>query len=97
MQLNEIAIFVKLISGALGTFFAILVWSKTRNASWIFIVLGILFHYINIVFETLELFGIITEKIYNIGNLPILKIILNNLPMSFFIIGLIIFVIRKKI
>lgn len=97
MQLTEISIFIKLILGALGTFFAILVWSKTRNPSWIFIVLGILFHYVNIVFETLETFGIITEKIYSIGNLPILKIILINIPMLLFITGLIIFIIKKKI
>jgi len=97
VQINEISYLIRLFLGALGTFFAILVWSKTRNPSWIFIILGILFHYINIVFETLENFGIITNQIYNIGNIPILKILLTNMPMVFFIIGLIIFIVRKKI
>lgn len=97
MQFTEISILIRLSLGALATFFAIIVWSRTRNPSWILIVVGILLYYVNIVFETLEKFGIISDRIFYIGNLPVIKTLIVNLPILFFIIGLIVFIARKKI
>lgn len=97
MQYSEAAVLIRLLIGALATFFAILVWSRTRNPAWILMVVGILIHYIQIVSATLEEFGIITEKIYNIGGVPVIKTILVNLPLLFFTLGMIIFITRKKL
>jgi hypothetical protein len=96
MQINEISLLMRLFLGAIGTFFAILVWSKTRNPAWVFIILGIIFQYVIIVFETLENFGIVFDKM-NINNQSIFNMLILNIPMICFIIGLIIFLIRKKI
>lgn len=96
MPFNELIILIKLLFGALAVFFSIIVWSKTREVSWIFMVLGILANYVNIVIETLENFGIIAMDIFVILGMPVFKIILVNLPILFYIIGLIAFIIRNR-
>jgi hypothetical protein len=51
--------FSKLILGAVATFLAIILWSKTRDTAWMLIVIGIIVSYVEVVFVTLNGFGIV--------------------------------------
>ena len=49
--------------GAIGTFFAILLWSQTRDAAWVLVIIGTLVAYAEVVFSTLEGFGIVPAEL----------------------------------
>ena len=55
---HEIVLFIiKLILGGIAAFMAIFVMSKTRDASWMFLVAGFLFSYAALVIELMEELG----------------------------------------
>ena len=85
----------RLVLGALASFFAIMLWSKTRDSAWMLMVIGTIVAYIEIVYSILELFGITKGDIFLIGSVPVIAIILPVLRMSFFIAAFLIMVIRK--
>jgi hypothetical protein len=59
MNLHEIiGVGVRLVIGAAASFFAILVWAKTRSVSWALMVTGAILHYAASVYTALSLFGI---------------------------------------
>jgi len=102
MELSEISILVRLIVGAVATFFGILLWSKTRDAAWIIIVLGILVTYTEIIFSTLQQFGIVHFESLFIPLLrkvpldQVLRVVLVNLPLLLYTIALIILIVRRR-
>ena len=97
MQFSEIvSTLIKLFFGGVGTFLAILLWSKTRDLAWILIVVGTLISYADIVYATLQKFGIITDIVFFLYEIPLFSILLSNLPMIFFIIGFIVVITRKR-
>jgi hypothetical protein len=85
----------RLICGALASFFAIMLWSKTRDVAWMLMVIGTIFAYVEIVYTILELFGITKGDIFAIGSVPVIAIILPILRMGFFIAAFMVMVIRK--
>ena len=103
MEFTEISILVRLILGALATFFGILLWSKTRDAAWILVILGILVSYAEIIFSTLQQFGIVHFESLLIPLLPdvpldqILQVVLLNLPLLLYTVAFIILVSRRRI
>lgn len=102
MEFSEISILVRLILGAVATFFGILLWSKTRDAAWIFVILGILVSYTEIIFSTLKQFGIVHFESLLIPLLQkvpldqILQVVLVNLPLLFYTVALIILIARRR-
>jgi len=98
MDFASFAIIIsKVIIGGIGTFFAVLLWSKTRDAAWIFVILGVIVEYIAIVYSTLEMFGVVGNNIITFYEIPVLKLLLSVLPMLFFIFAFITVIARKKI
>lgn len=100
MDIFEISILIRLIVGAIGTFFAILLWSKTRDVAWILIIVGTILFYIEIVFTTLQRLGIIRDDSLIVFGLPgaaLIKILLINAPILIFSIAFIIVIIRKRL
>jgi len=103
MEFTEISILVRLILGALATFFGILLWSRTRDAAWIFVILGILVSYAEIIFSTLRQFGIIQFEslvmplFRDIPLDQIVQVVLGNLPLLLFTAAFIILVLRRRI
>ncbi len=97
----EFADFVLIISkvavGGIATFFAVLLWSKTRDIAWIFVIIGTIVQYINIIYTTLEMFGITGNIVVTIYGVPALKLLLSILPMVFFIFAFITVIVRKRI
>ncbi|MBN2531438.1 MAG: hypothetical protein JXB88_01030 [Spirochaetales bacterium] len=96
MAYNELIIITRIITGAMCTFFAILLWSKTREPAWIFIIIGTLCIYVEIVFTTLEAFGILSKDLLTISGIPVLKLLLFNLPLLFITIGFITIITGNK-
>ena len=85
----------RLSLGALAAFFAILLWSKTRDVAWMLMVAGAIAAYVDTVYSILELFGVTGENLPSIGSMPIVSIILPCLPAVFFIAAFAVMVIRK--
>jgi hypothetical protein len=83
-----------LATGALAAFFAIMLWSKTRDVAWMFMAMGTIFSYVETVYSILSLFGI--TGVQFIGNdIPVVKILLTNIRTGFFIAGFFVMIIRK--
>jgi uncharacterized membrane protein len=85
----------RLFLGALAAFFAIMLWSKTRDVAWMLMVIGTIAAYIETVYSVLDLFGITGETVISIGSVPLLSIILPCLPTVFFITAFMVMVSRK--
>jgi hypothetical protein len=91
---QAIYILSRLSLGALASFFAIMLWSKTRDLAWMLMVIGTLTAYVETVYSILSLFGI-GHRLLVIGSVPLLSILLPCLPTIFFIIAFAVMVIRK--
>ncbi|MDR2746383.1 MAG: hypothetical protein LBB77_02955 [Treponema sp.] len=89
-----IYIMSRLVLGALASFLAIMVWSKTRDIAWMLLVIGIIMFYADIVYSILVRFGIRDDMIF-IGAIPLMALVLANLPIVFFIAAFLTMVIKK--
>jgi hypothetical protein len=85
----------RLILGALASFFAIMLWSKTRDMAWMLMVIGTIAAYIETVYSILDMFGITQGASLAIGSIPAAAIILPSLRTAFFIAAFLVMVIRK--
>ena len=85
----------RLSLGALAAFFAILLWSKTRDVAWMLMVIGAIAAYVDTVYSILELFGIAGGDLLSIGSMPVVSILLPSLPTVFFIAAFAVMVARK--
>ncbi|MDR2021579.1 MAG: hypothetical protein LBQ14_12520 [Treponema sp.] len=85
----------RLILGAVAAFLAIMLWSKTRDVAWMLVVIGIIAAYIETVYSILDLFGLIGKRLIVIDSVPLVSIVLPNLPTVFFIAAFGVMVIRK--
>jgi hypothetical protein len=96
MDVGEITyITSQLILGALASFFAIMLWSKTRDVAWMLMVIGTVAMYIETVYSILDLFGITGADTFVIGSVPVAAIVLPSLGTVFFIMAFLVMVIRK--
>jgi hypothetical protein len=96
MDLGKI-IFISsgLCLGALAAFFAIMLWSKTRDVAWMLMVIGTIAAYINTVYSILNEFGITEGSPLMVGSHTLASIVLPNLPSVFFIAAFLVMVVRK--
>ena len=96
MDLGQVVyILSRLILGALASFFAIMLWSKTRDLAWMFMVIGIIAAYVETVYSILNLLGLAGRNILAIGSVPFMSILLSCLPTAFFIAAFGVMVFRK--
>ena len=96
MDLGQtVYILCRLILGALASFFAIMLWSKTRDVAWMLMVIGTIAAYVETVYSILNIFGISGRTILSIGSMPLMSILLPSLPTIFFIATLVVMVVRK--
>jgi hypothetical protein len=79
-----------LVLGAFSTFCAILLWSRTRDMAWTFVIIGAIVSYADIALATLRSFGILGEDLIRYQGIPVLSIALANLPLLFSGIGFLI-------
>ncbi len=85
----------RFVLGALGTFLAIMVWSKTRDAAWMLIVVGTVAHYGEVVFSALETLGVVRLDVVRVSGIALFPLVLTNLPMFFFILAFLVIVSRR--
>jgi hypothetical protein len=85
----------RLVIGAAAAFLAIMLWSKTHDLGWMFIVVGTILNYVDIVYSALSIFGINTLIAPKIGSRPVLAIVLSVLPELSYIAAFFIMVRRK--
>ena len=95
MDTGEIVFIVsRLTTGALAAFFAIMLWSKTRDIAWMLMVIGTIAAYVETVYSIMGLFGITGTQL-SIGSVPLAVILLPNLRTGFFIAAFVVMVVRK--
>jgi hypothetical protein len=92
---NLIYILSRLILGALASFFAILLWPKTRDPAWMLMATGTIAGYAGIVYSTLGALGITGETAFSVGSVPVAALILANLPACCFIAAFLVMIARK--
>ena len=85
----------RLTLGAIAAFFAIMLWSRTRDVAWMLMVIGTIAAYVETVYSILNLLGISGSDIFVIGTMPVISIILPCLPTVFIIAALAVMVVRK--
>ena len=85
----------RLFLGAVASFFAIMLWSKTRDVAWMFMVIGTIVAYVEIVYAILNMLGFESGQFIVIGSVPLISILLPCLPMVFFIAAFAVMVARK--
>ena len=96
MQDSTVILFIiKLCLGAFASFFAILLWAKTRNLPWAFIFLGTIIQYCAIVYDVLLSLDIIPVVFFPVLGIPVFTLIFTILPALFFIVGFIIMFVRS--
>ena len=98
MQPDMLLHCIKLVLGGLAAFLAILLWSKTREASWIAVIAGIITAYAGIVYNVLIVFGIAVEKssVPAIAGINIITLVFTVIPQLFFIAGFIIAIAGRR-
>jgi hypothetical protein len=79
--------FSHLLVGAFATFCAILLWSRTRNLGWTFVIIGTIISYAGIVFSTLVRLGILEVQSFSVSGVPVLGMTLDDLPLVLLAIG----------
>jgi hypothetical protein len=85
-----------LVTGAFATFCAILLWSRTRDMAWTFVIVGAIVSYADIVLTTLSSFGVIGDNLFLYHGIPVLQIALADLPLLFSGIGFLIAVSNRR-
>jgi hypothetical protein len=86
----------RLLFGAFATFCAILLWSRTRDMAWTFVIVGTILSYAGIVYGTLSAFGIIDEARFALRGVHVVRIALADLPPLFLGIGFIVAAVRRR-
>jgi hypothetical protein len=95
MDTGEVIYIVsRLTTGALAAFFAIMLWSKTRDIAWMLMVIGTVIAYVETVYSILAIFGVMGPQI-SVGSVSLAAIILPNLRTGFFIAAFVVMVVRK--
>lgn len=92
-----IYIISRLSTGALAAFLAILLWSGTRDVSWLFIVMGTILFYAEIMYTTFGIFGIVAANIEIIPGILGVETLLSNLPLLCYCVAFLIMIRRNRI
>lgn len=87
---------IKLIAGFLAALISVLLWSKTRDSAWLTVVLGVVFLFLETLFEVLDAFGVEMYKEIQYGDIEILPLIFGTVPFIFFGLGMLIFLLRMR-
>jgi hypothetical protein len=82
--------------GAFATFCAILLWSRTRDMGWTFIIIAAIVSYAGIAFNTFVRLGLIEEELFSLRGVPVVRLALTDLPFVFMAIGFLIAFSRKR-
>lgn len=86
---------VRLVLGSFAAFTAILLWTRTRDPAWIFMILGAILFYGVLVFDALTFFGALGELPLGPQGRAVSEAIFRGLPYLFLTLGFISAVRRR--
>ena len=86
---ETILVYSQMILGALAVFLTILLWSKTRDIIWLFLVIFTIITYIEIIYSILKMLQIIADGLT--------ALILPSLKMAFLTIAFLVIIKRQFI
>ncbi|MDR3160544.1 MAG: hypothetical protein LBU28_02900 [Spirochaetaceae bacterium] len=96
MNIGEICyISSRLFFGALASFFAVILWSKTRDPAWMLVGMGTIAAYIEIVCSVLDRAGLTKTGGSGGISMSLGAIVLSNLPAFFLTGAFMVMVVRK--
>ena len=95
-EVEIIFFIIKLFLGGVIAFLAIMLWSRTRDFSWMFLVLAAVTGYSSIVFNLLLKLGLVTTREIDVlGNkISLVQLLLTVIPGIFVIIAFILMLIK---
>lgn len=96
MNQELILFIIKLVLGGIAAFLAIFVMSKTRDASWMFLVAGFLFSYAALVTDLMIELGVFSRNSIMVLGLPLIPLLCAIIPNSMFIVAFIIKLCKKQ-
>jgi hypothetical protein len=92
-----ITVLTRLAFGAVATFLAIILWSRTRDTAWMFVVVATIIRYGEVVYTTLEIFGVITAPGVSVAGESLFRLILVNVPTVAIIVAFAIMIARRRL
>ena len=92
----EILLFlIKLITGGIVAFLAILIMSKTRDAAWMSLVGGFILSSAALIYELLIQLGVLTHTKFLVAGIPLTSLLCAVIPSIFFITAFILMLLKK--
>lgn len=76
MQQETVLRLAELIAGGIATFLAVTLWAHTRDTAWLLVIIAVIVRYADLVFVTLESFGIATLPAVSVLGMPLFRLIL---------------------
>ncbi len=95
-QANLILYIIKLVLGGISAFFAIVLWSRTRDAAWMSMVAGTVINYTGTVYDMLIDFGVVFTTDIELFSIPLTTLLFTVVPPLFFIIAFILMIHRTR-
>lgn len=86
---------IKLITGGIVAFLAILLMSKTRDGAWMAMVGGFLLSYAALVFDLLVNLGVLTHTAFKLFGIPLSMLLCAVLPSCCFIFAFILMLAKR--
>lgn len=87
---------IQLILLGIAAFLAILVMSKTREASWMFLVAGFLLSYCSLIYDFMTKLGVLSVGNIKIAEIPLSTLLQASVPTICFIISFILKLKKKR-
>ena len=95
MEPKILLFIIKLVTGGIVAFLAILLMSKKRTVAWSFMVSGFLLNYAALVYELLIALGVLTATKYGLWGIPVSTLIRAAIPALSYIIAFIIMLAKR--
>jgi len=89
-------ILVRLMSSFGAALPAVVIWKKTRNGAWILMALSAIFFFIDALYSTLVLIGLVSYNLPFLGDVPVLQLILAGVPYLLMSGGFVFFLISRR-
>ncbi len=87
----------RLVVAGIATFLAIVLWSMTRDTAWMFIVIGTIVSYGEVVLTSLESLGVVRIDVLMVAGVSLFRVLFAVMPMLFFIIAFSILIVRRRV
>ncbi|MBP5174451.1 MAG: hypothetical protein ILP07_00870 [Treponema sp.] len=95
-QADLILYIIKLVLGGITAFFAIILWSRTRDAAWMSMVAGTIIRYTGTVYDMLIDFGVVFTTDIELFSIPLTTLLFTVVPSLFFILAFILMIHRTR-